>query len=73
MLCSNDSRKTPAVYGFEYFHLYNKREGWNKHGRLVKSCKSMNIETGINVDGGLLWGKYILCGGGSISDKNISI
>ena len=32
----------------------NKRGGWNKHGGDAKFAKSLNMEVGINVEGGIL-------------------
>ena len=42
-----------------YFHLFNKRGGWNKHGGGAKVAKSQNMEVGINVEGGLFWKKLV--------------
>ena len=35
-----------------YFHLSNKRGGWNKRGGGAKNEKSLNVEGGINVEVG---------------------
>ena len=35
---------------FEYFHLSNKRGGWNKRGGGAKNAKSLNTEGVINVN-----------------------
>ena len=35
-------------------HLFNKRGGWNKHGGGAKVAKLLNMEVGINVEGGFL-------------------
>ena len=35
-----------------YSHLSNKRGGWNKHGGGAKFAKTLNVEVGINVEGG---------------------
>ena len=40
-----------------YSHLSNSRGGWNKRGGGAKVAKSMNMEVGINVAGGILWKK----------------
>ena len=40
-----------------YSHLSNKRGGWNKHGGGAKFAKSLNVEVGINVEGGIFWKK----------------
>ena len=36
-----------------YSHLFNKRGGWNKHGGGAKVAKSLNVELGINEEGGI--------------------
>ena len=38
-----------------YSHLSNSRGGWNKRGRGTKVAKSINLEVGINVEGGIFW------------------
>ena len=40
-------------------HLSNKRGGWNKHGGGAKLAKSLNVEVGINVEGGIFWKKLV--------------
>ena len=35
-----------------YSHLSNNRGGWNKCGGSAKIAKSINVEVGINVEGG---------------------
>ena len=50
------------MHGFshgEYSHISNKRGGWNKRGRGAKFAKSLNMEVGINVEGGILWKKLM--------------
>ena len=42
-----------------YSHLSNKRGGWNKRGGGVKFAKSLNVEVGINLEGGILWKKLM--------------
>ena len=37
----------------------NKRGGWNKCGGGAKFAKSLNVEVGINVKGGILWKKLM--------------
>ena len=37
-----------------YSHLFNKRGGWNKRGGGAKVAKSLNVELGINEEGGIL-------------------
>ena len=40
-------------------HLFNKRGGWNKCGGGAKVAKSLNMEVGINVEGGIFWKKLV--------------
>ena len=40
-----------------YSHLFNKRGGWNKRGGGAKLAKSLNVEVGIKVEGGIFWRK----------------
>ena len=42
-----------------YSHLFNKREGWNKRGGGAKFAKSLNVQVGINVEGGIFWKKLV--------------
>ena len=42
-----------------YSHLSNKRGGWNKRGGGVKVVKSLNMDVGINVEGGIFWKKLV--------------
>jgi hypothetical protein len=42
-----------------YSHLFNKRGGWNKRGGGAKNAKSLNVEVGIKVEGGILWKKLM--------------
>jgi hypothetical protein len=42
-----------------YSNLSNKRGGWNKRGGVAKFAKSLNVEVGINVEGGILWKKVM--------------
>ena len=42
-----------------YSHLYNKRGGWNKGRGGAKVAKSLNVEVGINVEGGIFWKKLV--------------
>ena len=34
-------------------HLFNKRGAWNKRGGGAKVAKSLNVELGINKEGGI--------------------
>ena len=43
----------------KYSHLSNKCGGWNKRGGGAKVAKSLNLEVGINVDGGIFWKKLV--------------
>ena len=36
-----------------YSHLFNKRGAWNKRGGGAKVAKSLNVELGINEEGGI--------------------
>ena len=36
-----------------YSHVSNKRGGWNKRGGCAKVAKSIIVEVGINVEGGI--------------------
>ena len=38
-----------------YSHLSNNSKGWNKRGRGPKVAKPINMEVGINVEGGIFW------------------
>ena len=42
-----------------YSHLFNKRGGWNKRGGGAKVAKLLNVEVGINVEGGIFWKKLV--------------
>ena len=42
-----------------YSHLFNKRGGWNKREGGAKVAKSLNVEVGINVEGGSFWKKLV--------------
>ena len=42
-----------------YSHLSNKHGGWNKRGGSAKFAKSLNVEVGINGEGGILWKKLM--------------
>ena len=44
---------------FDYSHLFNKRRGWNKRGGGAKVAKSLNVEVGKNVEGGIFWKKRV--------------
>ena len=43
----------------QYSHLFNKHGGWNKRGGGAKFAKSLNVEVGINLDGGIFWKKLV--------------
>ena len=42
-----------------YSHLFNNRGGWNKRRGGAKVAKSINMEVGINVEGGIIWKKLV--------------
>ena len=42
-----------------YSHLSNNRGGWNKRGGIVKVAKSINVDVGINLEGGIFWKKLV--------------
>ena len=42
-----------------YSHLFNKCGGWNKRGGGAKFTKSLNVEVGINLEGGIFWKKVV--------------
>ena len=37
--------------------LSNNHGGWNKRGGGAKVAKSLNVEVGMNVEGGIFWQK----------------
>jgi hypothetical protein len=43
----------------QYSHLSNSRGGWNKHGGGAKVAKSITVEVGRNVEGGIFWKKLV--------------
>jgi hypothetical protein len=42
-----------------YSHLSNNHGDWNKRGGGAKVAKSINVEVGINVEGGIFWKKIV--------------
>ena len=46
-------------YFITYSHLSNSHGGWNKRGEGAKVAKSINVEVGINVEGGIFWKKLV--------------
>ena len=46
-------------YAGSYSHLSNSQGGWNKRGVGAKVAKSINVEVGINVEGGIFWKKLV--------------
>ena len=50
---------TLIFYVLWYSHLSNKRGGWNKRGGGAKFAKSLKVEVGINLEGGILWKKLM--------------
>ena len=43
----------------EYSHLFNKHGAWNKRGVGAKVAKSLKVELGINMEGGIFWKKLV--------------
>ena len=41
------------IFYAQYSHLFNKRGAWNKPGGGAKVAKLLNLELGINVEGGI--------------------
>ena len=47
---------------YGYSHLFNKRGGWKKPEKRVggaKVTKSLNVQVGINGEGGIFWKKLV--------------
>ena len=42
-----------STRGADYSHLFNKRGVWNKRGGGAKVAKTLNVELGINEEGGI--------------------
>ena len=42
-----------------YSHLSNNHGGWNKRVEGAKVAKSINVEVGIIVEGGIFWKKVV--------------
>ena len=40
-------------------NILNKRGGWNKGGGGAKVAKSLKVEVGINMEGGIFWKKLV--------------
>ena len=47
------------VFYLAYSHHFNRRGGWNKCGGGAKVAKSLNVEVGINLEGGIFWKKLV--------------
>ncbi len=62
-----------------YSHLSNKRGGWNKREGGAKVAKSLNVEVGINVEGGKILeinkrgGWIIFCGGWNTTNSETNL
>jgi hypothetical protein len=52
-LCLSGPIKIELVFLPAYSHLFNKRGGG------AKVAKSLNVEVGINVEGGIFWKKLV--------------
>ena len=55
----------PDFFGLQeiwalYSHLSNNRGGWNKRRGGAKVAKSINVEVGINMEGGIFWRKKLV-------------
>ena len=50
---------TSIFRSIEYSHLSNKSEGSKNRGGGAKFAKSLNVEVGLNVEGGILWKKLM--------------
>ena len=48
-----------SITRLTYSHLSNSQGGWNKRGGGAKFAKSINVEVGINVEGGIFWKKLV--------------
>ena len=59
MLGITNSVEASQVVVDVYSHLFIKCGGWNKRGGGAKVAKSLNVEVGINVEGGILWKKLL--------------
>ena len=44
---------------FTYSHFSNNHGGWNKRGGEAKIAKSLNVEAGINMEGGIFRKKLV--------------
>ena len=54
------SHQTGRIYKIpRYSQLSNKCGGWNKRGGVAEVAKSLNVEIGINVEGGIFWKKLV--------------
>ena len=51
---TSDERLRLAEFRRAYSHLSNSRGGWNKRRGDAKVAKSINVEVGLNVEGGSL-------------------
>ena len=50
---------TITKYVTKYSHLSNNRGGWNKRRGSAKVAKSIKVEVGINMEGGIFWKKLV--------------
>ena len=58
MRCAT-KRDALGLATFRYSHLSNNRGGWNKRGWGAKVAKSIIVDIGINVEGGIFWKKLV--------------
>ena len=62
----NKRASLTIFYQCKYSHLFNKRGGWNKCGGDAIVAKSLNMQIGINVEGGIYWKNLV-----HISNKRV--
>ena len=53
VFCENVFGFSRPTLSLTYSHLFNKRGAWNKRGGGAKVAKSLNVELGINEEGGI--------------------
>ena len=57
--CTMAEKKSIQSGTATYSHLSNKRGGWNKRGGGAKVAKPLNVQVGINMEGGIFWKKPV--------------
>ena len=53
MVKKSSKRSVFLFFALGYSHLFNERGGCNKRGGGAKVAKSLNVELGINKEGGI--------------------